>query len=154
MADKESIDERAAHKYFSKQCFNAAWDLIEKENRSKKDNCEMLHLTHASVYHWSQRADCTDQNLSVGYWQLSRVYVLMGDGNSAIRYGEMCLEHSRMHGVAPIFLGYAYEALARAYAMTDDYEKRMLYINNAMELAQSLSDEDRGQLLGDLETIR
>lgn len=154
MAVKESIDERAAHKYFSKQCFNAAWGLIEKENRTERDNCAMLHLTHASMYHWSQRADCTDQNLSVGYWQLSRVYALTGDGNSAIRYGEMCLVHSRMHGVAPIFLGYAYEALARAYAMADDYEKRTLYINNARELAQSLSDEDRGQLLSDLETIR
>ena len=52
-----------------------------------------------------------------------------------------------------MFLGYAYEALARAYAMVEEEEKKIEFIKKATKLAKSLSPEDKAQLLGDLDTI-
>jgi hypothetical protein len=31
---KIPFDAAAAHKYFAAHCFNSAWDLIEKKNRT------------------------------------------------------------------------------------------------------------------------
>ena len=150
----EKMDVRAAHDYFSKQCFNSAWDLIEKGNKAENEILAMIHTAHASVYHWLRRVDCTDQNLSIGYWQLSHMYALIGEGGNAFRYAEICKKHSKMHGVASVFLGYAYEALARALSITGNQEDKVKYLEKARQLAQTLPDDDREQLLGDLADVK
>jgi hypothetical protein len=96
MADIPILDIQGAHKYFSTECFNKTWDNMEKDgNRSNEESMEMLHTAVASLWHWSQREDVTHKNLSVGYWQVSRVYCLIGQPNIARRYGLLSLEYSR-----------------------------------------------------------
>lgn len=68
MATDKQFDSTPAHEHFSKTCFNSFWDLIDKASRSPREKEEMIHMAHASLYHWSQRNDCTDQNLSIGCW--------------------------------------------------------------------------------------
>ena len=34
--------------------FNSTWDLLETENRTPADDDRMLHMAHASRYHWGQ----------------------------------------------------------------------------------------------------
>ncbi len=63
---KPAIDLASANKYFSAECFNRAWELIDKQDRSEADNVNMLALSMASFWHWTQRSDCTNENLSVG----------------------------------------------------------------------------------------
>jgi len=154
MMNKKKFDSAPAHEYFLKICFNGVWDLIEKTTRSPSENKEMIHMSHASMYHWSKRPDGTDQNLSVGCWQLSRVYTLVGEADNAIKYGRLCLDHSKKDGVAVVFLGYAYEALARAYALAGDGEKKEAFMKKAIQIAEGLSSDDKAQLQGDLETIK
>jgi hypothetical protein len=55
MADKKEFDSASGHEHFSKACFNDAWDLIEKNDRSPDEVEELIHTAHASLYHWSQR---------------------------------------------------------------------------------------------------
>lgn len=153
MVEKEIVDLRLAHEQLSKSCFNAAWDLIEKRGRSPGETNEMIHLAHASVYHWMKRADCTDQNLSIGYWQLARVYALAGMPESALHFAKYCLAYSEKHGVAPVFLGYAHEALARAYQAGGDAEQVKMNLEKVREIAITLPDDDREQLLADIEDI-
>ena len=154
MATEKQFDSTSAHEYFSKTCFNSVWDLIDKDSRSPREDEEMIHMAHASVYHWSQRTDCTDQNLSIGYWQLSRVYALINEADNAIKYGRSCLDYSQKEGVAEVFLGYAYEALARAFALTEEDKKKDELIKKAAQIAEGLSPDDRTQLQGDLVTIK
>ncbi|MBI5960010.1 MAG: hypothetical protein HY866_14820, partial [Chloroflexi bacterium] len=108
------FDRQAAHRHFAVECFNQTWDLIDKANRTARDNEKMIGLSMASLWHWSQRKDCTPTNISVGCWLVSRVYALIGQADNARHYGQMCLEASHGDGVAPFYLGCAYEALARA----------------------------------------
>ena len=155
MAKKTKLDVSAAHKYFSAECFNKAWKFIDKPTRSAKDEEEMLSLSLTSLWHWSQREDHTPTNMSVGYWQVSRVYALMGQADNARRYGQLCLETSQGKGILPFYLGYAYEALARAASVVGDQELRGHYLEEAQRIAETLPDKEaKKQLLDDLGTIR
>lgn len=146
------FDQQAAHRFFSAHCFNAAWGLIDKDAWSEDDRVQMLARAMASVWHWSQRPDNEPQNRSIGYWQVSRVFALLGYGEPARWFGQLCLENSRQE--EPFFLGYAYECLARAAALCGEPEEAKRCLDEAARLAESISDEsERQQLLADLKTI-
>jgi len=155
MGKKLDFELETAHKYFSAECFNRAWDYIDKSIRNKGEEDMMLQLSLASLWHWKQRKDCTSTNLSVGYWQVSRVYALLRQAENAKHYGELCLDVSRGEDVLPFYRGYAYEALARAEMVSgneDEMEKNLI---QAHQVATSLPDPDeKKQLLRDLATIR
>ena len=154
MTGKTTIDKQAAHKQFSASCFNEAWDFIDKQNRSREDELNMLLAAMASLWHWKQRPDTSATNLSVGFWQVSRVYCLLGETENARKYGLLSLEESRKEEVAPFYLGYSYEALARAAALAGDREKMGEYLNLARDACEQVKDEDsRKMLLDDLATI-
>lgn len=154
MTDQPDFDVAAAHKYFAVKCFNAAWDLIDNSNRTAAQDEEMLRLAMASVWHWTQRDDCTPQNLSVGYWQVSRIYAILKRADDARRYGQMSLEVSQSEGVGPFHRGYALEALARAEAVAGNRARMESYLSQAQRLADAISDaEERKLLVDDLKTI-
>ena len=104
MSNEPGFDVVAAHKYFSTFCFNSAWDLMDKSERTAAEDEEMLRLSLASTWHWSQREDCTQANLSVGYWQTSRIYATLGQADNARRHGQLSLRSpcpSRVCGREP-----------------------------------------------------
>jgi hypothetical protein len=155
MAKKPDFDLQAAHKYFSAECFNRAWDYIDKSVRKSNEGDMMLQLSMASLWHWTQREDCTPTTLSIGYWQVSRVYALLRQSDQARHYGQLCLEASQNQGVEPFYQGYAYEALARAELVADNEDGMEKYLIQAHQVATSLSDpKEKKQLLKDLASIR
>jgi hypothetical protein len=155
MAKKPDFDLTAAHKYFSAECFNRTWDFIDKPNRTTSEADLMLHLAMASLWHWTQREDCTPTNLSIGYWQVSRVYALLRQADNARHYGELCLKASQEEGVLPYYSGAAYEALARAELVAGNQEQMEKHLVLAHQVAASLTDpEEKKMLLTDLATIR
>jgi hypothetical protein len=155
MGKKPDFDIQAAHKYFSAECFNRAWDYIDKPIRNKNEEDMMLQLSLASLWHWTQRTDSTSTNLSVSYWQVSRVYALLRQAENARHFGELCLKISQGEDVLPFYRGYAYEALARAEMVAENEEKMEKHLIQAHQVAALLPDpEEKKQLLGDLATIR
>lgn len=155
MVNKTDFDILAAHKYFSAECFNRSWDYIDKPARTTGEADMMLQLSLASLWHWTQREDCTSTNLSIGYWQVSRVFALLGQADNARHYGELCLDASEKEGVLPFYLGYAYEALARAEQVSGNQDEMHALLIQANQVAAGLPDpEEKKQLLSDLATIR
>ncbi len=154
MPGTPEFDIQAAHRYFSTTCFNQAWELIDRPSRTPAEDEEMLRLSLASAWHWGQRPDCSPANLSIGMWQIARIYTLLGQPDNARRYGQLCLEVSRAASISPFYLGYAYEALARVEAVAGDKVKMEQYLGEALRAAAQLTDlEDKEQLIADLETI-
>lgn len=146
-----TLEEAEAHRRFSAECFNRAWDLIEKPERSADEDQLMVHLAHASLWHWMQRSDCTDQNLSTGYWQLARIFTLLKDPNTARQHAQSCLDYSRRPGVPPLLLAYAFESLARVELLSGNENERLKYRDEALRLAKQVGEpEDRAQLLKDI----
>src|SRR5512134_108903 len=133
MADTPNFDIQQAHKYFSADCFNKTWDNIDKDgNRSIEESMEMLHTAIASLWHWTQREDVTSKNLSIGYWQVSRVYCLIKQPNNARRYGLLALQYAKE--LSPFFKGYAYETLARAEMIANSRVIMMVYLEKARDM--------------------
>lgn len=152
MSIATGIDELAAHRYFSAVCFNRTWELLDKPSRTAQDDEALVACTLASLWHWLQRADCTPLNLSIGYWQVSRVYAVLGQAANAWRYAELCLKASENE--EPFYLGYAYEALARACLVGGETGLAERYRRQAEELAAQLAEgEQREMLLRDLESL-
>jgi len=149
MNKKTDFDLEAAHRYFSAHCFNSAWDLIDKKGRTPQEDERMIMLNQASLWHWTQRADCSDQNLSVGYWQASRIRALLGQAAEAQRYGQLSRQYSEK--LEPFYLGYAYEALARSEQVAGNMVNAREYAAEARRLAEMVKDaEDKKLLMDDL----
>ncbi len=154
MSEDPTFDIETAHRYFSTECFNRAWDLIDQEERTPAEEDEMLNLSIASLWHWTQRPDCTRKELSLGYWQVSRIYAITGRPENAVWYAERCLDVTEDAELPPFYLGYAYEALARAAMAARNKRQAMEYIQQARAQAeQEQNEEDRQLLLDELATI-
>lgn len=154
MMGPADFDLAAAHRYFSAHCFNKAWELIEKPNRSPAEDEEMLLLSLASHWHWMQRPDYSRSSASIGYWQTSRIYALLGHAENARRYGQLCLAAGQ-ESDAPFLLCYAHEALARAESAAGNQAQVEEHLRAARQTAEKITDEqDRQQLLADLSTIK
>jgi Flp pilus assembly protein TadD len=152
MAEEYPFDAALGHRYFAAEAFNRSWDAIRLPARTPEETDEMLHAAHASFWHWLHRPDLTPTNLSIGYWQLARVYTLAGEPNTALRYARRCLETSAE--AEPVFQGFAHEALARAEAARGDLEAAAAHKARALALARQVDDpEDRLLLLNDLATL-
>jgi len=146
------VDWSQAHYFFSAACFNRAWEFIEKPDRNDEDDEQMVSLVQASLYHWSQRSDTTNQNRSVGYWQASRVYSLVKQADNARKYGLLCLKFSQNE--PPFYIGYAYEALARAEMVAGDNQKAQEYLIKAREMTGKIIDtEEKELLVADLDSL-
>ena len=146
------FDVAAAHRHFAAKCFNDAWDLIEKPERTAEDNRRMVALSQASFYHWLEREDCDDRRIAVGYWQISRVQALAGNAAEAVRLGELCLSHSG--DLKPFFIGYAHEALARAYKLAGDEREAARHLAIAkVQVVKVEETEDRALLEADLKGL-
>ena len=112
----------------------------------------MIATAQASLWHWIERADCTAQNLSIAYWQLARVYAVLGDAGEARRYGEACM--GRSGESAPFYLAYAHEALARAASVAGDASTVERHLAEARTVAVRIAESaEREALEKDLATI-
>lgn len=112
----------------------------------------MLLLAMTSLWHWTQRADCTSKHLSVGHWQVSRVHAIRGDGLNARRNAERSLRFAE--DASEFFIAYAHEALSRAALVLADHAEARKQLSQARLLAESLSDgQDKQMLMMDLEGI-
>lgn len=155
MSNTLTFDLTTAHQHFSVDCFNSAWDLIDRSLRTPADEEQMLLRAFASFYHWTQRTDFSTENRAISLWQISRVYALLGQTDNARRYAEKCRTESDSPSLPPYCLAYAYEALARAEMMAGRKEKMQAYLATAEHLAEQIIDANtRALLIADLKTIR
>jgi tetratricopeptide (TPR) repeat protein len=143
------------HKQIASQCFNRVWDFLDMNERTKEDAEQMIHLAHTSFWHWTQVEDHTPTNLSIGYWQLSRVYAVVGNGEQSRYFANRCIEVSLEANIPPFYIGYGYEALARAYMVLGQRDETLNAYSNALSCTEDISIEDsKNMLLKDLKEIQ
>jgi len=148
----EILGEPAQHRKLGVDLFNYVWTLLEKPDRTKEEDDEMIHAAHASRWHWSIVG--APENFARGEWQISRVYAVLGRGEPALVHALRCLEICQEHGIGDFDLAYAYEALARAWATLGSAEETRRYLVLAREAGEHVQEaDDKELLLKDLEAI-
>ncbi|MDZ4121208.1 MAG: hypothetical protein U1C33_02210, partial [Candidatus Cloacimonadaceae bacterium] len=107
-------DMKPFHEALAPALFNASWDLLEKENRTREEDSKLINMVHASLFHWRQIG--TPVNLLRGEWMISHVYALLKHSDAALYHAENGLKIALENGIKDFDLAYAYEAMARAFA--------------------------------------
>jgi hypothetical protein len=77
-----------------------------------------------------------------------------GTAERAAYFAERCIRVSEDSNLAPFYVGYAYEALARARRAAGDRAGAAALLEEWRSVATRIEDaEERSMLLGDLETV-
>ena len=149
------MELQAFHQSIARDCFNQCWTFIAKGERTEAENEEMRRLAEVSLWHWMQVEDHTRENISVGYWQLSRVYAISGRYYLAYYYADQCIEVGENGNLQPFYMGYGYEARARAFLLGGRFQEASHALDRAYTFAEQVSDLEWKELLvGDLDQIR
>ena len=146
--------DHAEQRQLGVDCFNKAWTLMEKQDRTVDDDDEMLHCAHASAYHWHQVG--TAANRARAEWQCSRVYAILGRTEPALHHARRCLEivEASPAEMEEFDLPSAYEALARAYSVAGNLDESRRYVELGREATAKIADkEDRKHMEDDFATI-
>ncbi|MGZ4551107.1 MAG: hypothetical protein ACXVF0_16515 [Blastococcus sp.] len=130
--------------------FNGVWALMATEDRTPAQDDRMLHMAHASRFHWEQVG--TAANLARGEWLCSRVYAVLGRPEPCLHHARRVLEICEENGIADWDLAFAHEALARGHAVAGDTTAAEAAAARA-RATEIAADEDRKLLLDDLRTL-
>ena len=110
-------------------CFNGAWTLLEKNDRTPDEDALMAHMAHASTYHWSNVGEAVHQVR--GEWQCSRVYAVLGRAEPALHHAKRALEICQRAGI-----------------------QKAHWLREGHAALDGIADEDdRAIVLADLETV-
>jgi hypothetical protein len=149
-------DERAERRRLAAGFFNRVWELLERQDRTREQDDEMLHGAHASRALWAGTG--TTANLVRGEWQCSRVYAVLSRAEPALWHARRCLELAEAAepgALADFDLPFAYEALARANALAGDREQALSWLERGAEAALRIADADDRELVAtDLKDVR
>lgn len=140
------------HRAMGKAYFNGTWDLMVRDDRSRADDDTMIHMAHASRYHWGLAG--TPAHLARGEWLCSRVYATLGRAEPAAYHAQRVVDLCDENGIRDWDLAFGYEALARASAVAGDGAAARSYTEQALHASEEIAeDDDRDLLLTDLESI-
>lgn len=140
------------HRKIAGDLFNYTWSLMDRKQRTADEDDEMLHAAHASRYHWGRVGRPLQR--SIGEWQISRVYSVLGRPEGALYHGRRALEIARRGNLGPFYVAYAYEALARGAALAHRPQDHDRWLRAARRIGGRVrSADDRRMLLEDLTTV-
>lgn len=113
----------------------------------------MLHSAHASALHWTRVG--TARHVSIGEWQVSRVYAVLRRSEPALHHAARSLAIANRSRLAPFYVAYGHEAMARAHGVAGHARPRDRHLRAARRLVPKVRDaDDRRMLLEDLATVR
>jgi hypothetical protein len=148
------FDELEGHRHFAVTCFNRAWEYLDLPDRDPAQVEEMLHCSHASMWHWLQVPERTPTNDAIGWWQLARVYAVAGRADDARRWAQRAIEVSERSALEPFYVAYAHEAAARAERLAGRSREAAAHLARARACLPRIDDdEDRERLARDLDQL-
>ena len=142
------------HRALAAGLFNRSWDLLEIEDRTARQDAELIDTAHASAWHWRQVG--TAANEARGHWMLARVYSVLGHGAEAVFHARRANEVLDLGGagIEDWDRPAAAEAMARALVATGDLAGAAEWKARAAELLDAVADaEDRSVVEGDLAAL-
>ena len=150
--NSENTQTQNLDKKLAVDLFNQTWDLLDKSDRTQEETDTMIHAAHASRFHWGEVG--TPVEFERGEWQISRVYAVLQHPEAALYHAQRCLDICLANEIGDLDLAFAYEALARAYAIAGEGTRSGDYIELALKAAKEIEDHDNREYLeGELMTI-
>lgn len=142
------------HKALAISLNQRTWSLLEEKTRSAADNDEMIHVAHASLWHWLQAGGPVQQQR--GEWLIGRVYVVLGFADAALRQARTTYDLTEKHSgeLQDFDHAYAHELMARALDMNGENKQADLMWQKAKDLGSAIKGEKNREIFdGDLKAI-
>jgi hypothetical protein len=148
----EKKPSKEDHRKFAVNLFNMTWSLLDKKDRTEEEDNKMIHAAHASRFHWGEIG--TPLEFERGEWQISRVYSVLKRNEPALYHARRCLEICKENNIGDFDIAFAYEAMARAYAVLGKKADCDRHIELAEKAGEQIKKkEDRDYFLSELQTI-
>lgn len=149
MSEEKSYTEAEAQLHFAKGFNGKTWELLDKRERTQKENELMVDYAHASLAHW--RAAGTGVNLQRGVWMLARVNIVLGNAQLALQYAQRCLELTEQHQdqLSDFDFAFAYECMARSQALAGNQAEAQRFVDMADKAGAAIKDEEDRQIFFD-----
>lgn len=141
---KPTFDTAAAHRWFAIELNNNLWKALESGRWSADEAEQHIHAAHASCYHWMQTGGVA--NHARAELLVANVYAAAGYGESALRHALRCQEliDENRFAFEDWDFAFAYDALARAYALTGDAGEAAHFREQAEAAGNAIvGDEER-----------
>ena len=136
--------DAATHRKLAIDANNSTWEILGKplNEISVEDAEEMTRRAYAAAFHWQRAEGRTSANDARAHWLLSRVWVVQGMGELALRHAQTCLAVCEAGDLVDFDLAYAHESLARSFACLGEMDRARFHHSMASNV--SISDaEDR-----------
>ena len=142
------FDENVAHRWFAIKLNNQAWDLLEKRELSAVEQQQLVHMAHASCFHWMQIGSIV--NHARALCLIANAEAAFGDPGSAMEYAQSCLDavysqslYRDSEQAADWDIAFAHDARARACAAV--WRQEMARAVPDQQMAQQLFQEANEQ---------
>lgn len=152
MSEEKKYSEAEADRLFAIRHNGITWSLLEKTDRTPEENDLMVHAAHSSCMHWLQIGTATHHQR--GQWLLSHVYSVLGYGDAALRHAMVCMNLTQENpdAMQDFDQAYAYEAVARASALTGNLDAAKDYFARAEKAGEAIANiEDKKIFTSDLQ---
>jgi hypothetical protein len=132
---------REWHRRFAIDANNRAWQLTEMTSRSAAEDAEMMHVAHASAWHWSKAGNA--HNAALADMLLAQVHALLGHGALAVPHAQASFAYFTGRESAPWELAFAHAVRAHAASAAHDDGAHRRHWEEARALGARLEAEDR-----------
>ena len=141
----------AVHRKLAIDANNSTWDILGKPlNEISADEAEeMVRRAYTAAYHWQRAEGATPANEARASWLLSRVWVVLSNGELALHHARRCLTVCESAGLVDFDLAYAHESIARAFACLGDSLRAQQHLSTARQVPVA-DAEDKAQVEADL----
>lgn len=128
------------HRRLAQQINQRAWELLMKADRSQRDDDELLYAAFASCYHWLQAGTVVHQQR--GEYMIAKAYIGLNNPSEALAHAAKCLKLTEEHAAAmqDFDLAFAYELMARVYAMRGTIDQARAYYRMARAAGDVIQD--------------
>lgn len=142
MLEEKLYTAMEAHRLFAINLNNEVWELLEKPSRTREENDRMICAAHASCCHWLEVGSVV--NHQRGEWLISRVYSVLGFSETALYHAQRCLEltETNFNLMRDFDIAFAYEGMARAYAVAGNASSAREYTQKASAAGKKVMDEE------------
>ena len=125
---------------------------MEKKDRTTEEGEKMIHAAHASRFHWGEIGTAVE--FERGEWQISRMYTVLNRPQPALYHAKRCLVICKENNIGDFDIAFAYEAMARAYAIAGKKDERERYNQLAKKAGEKIrKKEDREYFFSELKTV-
>jgi hypothetical protein len=141
------VDDEIDHRSLGIASYQRCWELLDRDNRSKNDEVELLTEAFTARHHWLLAGGT--QEWIISDWMVARAAAAVGDGPLSVRFAVRADAATKDTDVDDWLRASTAEGVARAYAALGDATNRDLWAETSARLVEAIADDEDRALIAD-----